>query len=403
MTKAARRRRMPPRYKSGPKKGRFMSKAARRRKNPRPAVAANPRRRRRRVRKNPVIGGRWVNLRAGGHTGTKPKRRRAATKRGGTTVAKRRKHARKAKRSHRSYVLSAKKAARTRATKKAARRAAAKKAHRKTRRRHTARKTVTRRRKHVARKPVTRRRRRRARRAPLLTARRGVTFRARGRRGGKIQRRRLRAHYPRSAKGRLRLGSVRANPNMAGLKSMLMSGAFMFGGLLACRVLANVIRINVTEPYLLKNAATMPSTGTTAKLIQMAPAAAAFALGLFVPKFIKNPKIVAGIQTGAALVLFDALFTKFVYGGVTDAKTKNYLNPSMGVSGFGYYGGEYIAQRPRLPMMGAVAREAMALDEYVQQPGMGAFDVNEALAGSEVQAMQTGYAGGSLARTLFSS
>jgi hypothetical protein len=40
--------------------------------------------------------------------------------------------------------------------------------------------------------------------------------------------------------------------------------------------------------------------------------------------------------------------------------------------------------------------------EYVQQP-MGAFDVNEALADSEVDGMQRGYAAGSLARTVFSS
>lgn len=213
---------------------------------------------------------------------------------------------------------------------------------------------------------------------------------ARPKRGRKYRRYRVRARYPRKLRGRVRF-SVRHNPGMAGLKSMLMSGAMMFGGLLGMRAIGYLFSKYVVP----KIRPTTTVVGSTAdKMYGLIPAAGAFAVGLFAPKFVKNPKLLAGIQTGAALVLFETLFSKFVAPSLGTAAP--YFAP---LSGLGYYGGEYIAQRPRLPMMGAVAREAMA--EYTQQP-MGAFDVNEALAGSEVQAMQSGYAGGSLARTLFS-
>ena len=71
------------------------------------------------------------------------------------------------------------------------------------------------------------------------------------------------------------------------------------------------------------------------------------------------------------------------------------------VEGWGY--SEYVASP-----MGLEVESAMALDEYVASPshqlGMGGdFDVEEALAGNEDQAFETGYAGGTLAKTVFSN
>jgi hypothetical protein len=62
---------------------------------------------------------------------------------------------------------------------------------------------------------------------------------------------------------------------------------------------------------------------------------------------------------------------------------------------------EYVSDPQNRLTFGANVDEAMALDEYV--PSMEGYEVDEALADSEIDGMQRGYAGGSLARTVFSS
>lgn len=231
--------------------------------------------------------------------------------------------------------------------------------------------------------------------------RRGIMFRARPKRGARRYRTyRVKARYGKIGKRsgvRFLTSRVRRNPTMASLKDALMTGAALYGGFLGMRALTVVLKENVLNNI----AALSPSTQTNVyakKAMACIPAAATFGLSMFAGKFITNPKVLSGIQAGATLVLFDAIFTQFVMPQLGTAM--KYFQP---VSGFSGYGGEYIRQRTPLPYQGygAMAREAVA--EYVQQPGMGAYDVNEALAGSEVQAMQTGYAAGSLAKTVFSS
>jgi hypothetical protein len=306
---------------------------------------------------------------------------REARKQGGRKVAKRRKHKKARKTTRRTGWTHAK---RVRAGKKAAR----------TRRARHGRKAAPKRRRRVTRRRVTRRRRG----ALTLTVRSRRRIRMRRTPRGRYRTGTLRASY----RGKRRRGHVtvkwaRRNPTMAGLKDALMTGAALYGGFLGMRALTVVLKENVLS----KITALNPSTQTNLyakKAMACIPAAAVFGLSMFAGKFITNAKVLSGVQAGATLVLFDAIFTQFVMPQLGTA-TK-YFQPGVG---FGGYGGEYIRQRTPLPYQGygAMAREAVA--EYVQQPGMGAFDVNEALAGSEVQAMQTGYAAGSLAKTVFSS
>jgi hypothetical protein len=407
------KRRMPPRYKSGPKKGQFMSKRARaarhRRHNPEVAAPAATNPRRRRARRNPMT---VVTKRGRRYSAPLPKKGSRARKRyqalthhatrsakarkklrsmivsasrkrkGGHTVAKKRR-AHKGKRSHRSYVLAGKKAARTRAAKKAHRRAAAKKSHRKVRRTQKT---------HTRKTYAPRRRRRVTHRRVRRLGRRGITFRQHPKRGSRKYRRyTLRSRYGKIGKRQGVRFTVRRNPTVNGVKDMLMDGAMLYGGLMGMRVVRNLITKYVVP--------SLPASisGSLGKYAGLLPAVGAFAIGLFAPKFIKgNDKLLRGVQAGATLVLLEA---------VMDIVVKPLLPASVtSLMGTGYagYGGEYIRQRTRLPYQGygAVAREAVA--EYVQQP-MGAFDVNEALADSEVDGMQRGYAAGSLARTVFSS
>jgi hypothetical protein len=114
-----------------------------------------------------------------------------------------------------------------------------------------------------------------------------------------------------------------------------------------------------------------------------------------------NAKMVEAIQYGAVFALGDALLKALV-------PTTGTINQTvLGLADFGGYGyGEYIPLREYTPeaLQGTNVEEAMALDEYVE--GMGA-EVEEALASpglsaDEMAGFQTGYAGGTLAKTVFS-
>ncbi len=183
------------------------------------------------------------------------------------------------------------------------------------------------------------------------------------------------------------------------MKSMLMQGLGLFGGFYGMKVINNLLRIHVTSKI----------PGLPVSVAPIVPAIGGFVLALLAPKLIKGkPALVGAIQAGATIALLDTVVKSFVIPQLP-ATVKPYLQGIDDIgygsfSGFGYPSlGEYIPQQPgSLSDYGIEAHEAMALDEYVQErSGMG-FDVNEALADSEVQGFQSGYAAGSLAKTVFS-
>lgn len=189
---------------------------------------------------------------------------------------------------------------------------------------------------------------------------------------------------------------IRTNP-MTNLKRMVKEGVYTFGGILGIRALCQVLDVHVFQ----KSASLQ--TGTMGKIAPVLPAAVAMLLAALSPKVIKgSPKLVQGLQAGATLVFFDQVLGAVLKAVDTGGQIKQYLLP--GSPAVGYYGyNEYVASP-----MGLEVEAAMALDEYVAAPshqlGMGQeFDVEEALAGDEGSAFETGYAGGSLAKTVFSN
>lgn len=182
---------------------------------------------------------------------------------------------------------------------------------------------------------------------------------------------------------------ARRNPDFG---SMLKNGALAYAGVLATRVLSNVISTYVMPKI------PLPIPAQVGAILP--PAAAFLAAGFLAPK-IGNAATASAIQTGAAIALFDTIVTKVLKPMLPPAVQGLLGVDDMGVGRYGMGMGEYVAQRPQL---GAEAYEAMALDEYVADNGqMGAYDVSEALADSEMESLQTGYAGGSLRGTAFSS
>lgn len=182
-------------------------------------------------------------------------------------------------------------------------------------------------------------------------------------------------------------------------KSMLMQGLGLFGGFYGMKVINNLLKIHVTSKI----------PGLPASIAPVIPAVGGFVLALLAPKLIKGkPALVGAIQAGATIALLDTVVKAFVIPHLPASVTP-YLQgiDDVGYGRFGGFGypslGEYIPQQPgSLSDYGIEAHEAMALDEYVQErSGMG-YDVNEALADSEVQGFQSGYAAGSLAKTVFS-
>lgn len=216
---------------------------------------------------------------------------------------------------------------------------------------------------------------------------------------------RLVATRKRRGKRRLspRLKRVRRNP-MNTLKKSLP----IYGGFLAIRVASSYL-----GGYIAKQ-----EWGTKlGKAAPFVPAGAMFLLSTLVAPKIgflrKNAKLLEGMQLGSAFALFDVAVKNLVApalaGTAPDLARALSGYDDVGVMGYGGYG-SYIADPTgySLPPAPAVAEpgvgldvtEAMALDEYIADPGMG-FDVEEVLANSEIDYMQRGGAGGSLAKTVF--
>lgn len=280
----------------------------------------------------------------------------------------------------------------------------------------------------------------RARRASKATTRKVVTHRTftPRRRKGKVvgmmkaryapQSKRRATHKVRRTVGRIKdrggrkrvfyRYTVSRNPGTT-MKNMLMDGAGLYGGFVGAKFLAGLL-----DQYVLKHPSVIQTTSKLGAFAGVLPSAASFFLAAFAGKAIKNPKVVTSLQTGATLAFLQSLV-----GAVLPATMRASLPPALssalsGIDDMGFRGyGEYIQQRPQLGayvtqamagnmgeyiqqnrQLGAYVEEAMALDEYIQTPGgMSGFEVEEALADSEVQGMQSGYAAGSLAKTAFSN
>jgi hypothetical protein len=233
----------------------------------------------------------------------------------------------------------------------------------------------------------------------------GRRSRRKGRGGKKRQYRRIyrriKAHKRKGRRVRAyrRNQGIRTNP-MTNLKRMVKEGVYTFGGILGIRALVHVLDQKVIKGMI------TDQTGAMAKIAPMLPAGIAMLLAALAPKMIKGqPKLVQGLQAGATLVFFDTALAAVMKAVDTQGTISPYLlpgAPAMGGWGYGAYN-EYVAAP-----MGLEVESAMALDEYVAAPshqlGMGGeFDVEEALAGDEGNAFETGYAGGSLAKTVFSN
>lgn len=334
-------------------------------------------RRRRRARRNPA------------QVSTKKYRKGYAKAFGG---GKKRKHKKAKKSTSTKRKAAARKAAKTRAAKHALRSRAAKKAAR-TRKRHmrAGKVTVTHRKRH--RKVKKHLRKHRGKIVKTIVLRRKPSSKRRA-----VHRVRRHVARIRDRKGRTHRAysySVSRNP-LGAMKGMLLDGAMIYGGLKAVGIINNLLNQYVVSRF----SAQLPT--------QVAPLVApalGFVAAAFAGKAIKGqPKLVGALQTGATIALLDTLVKKVV-APMLPASVQNLLAgiDDMGYRGYGEYVrplGEYV-QGPRR-QLGAYVSEAMALDEYVQDRGMGGFNVQEALADSEVQGMQSGYAAGSLAKTAFS-
>lgn len=350
----------------------------RRRVRRNPTVSSNPRARRT-IRVRSKRGRRHVAAleRMGKSRGTAIRMAAAAAKRGKRRKTRTVKHT---VRSHASYVKDGKKAARTRA--RHATSSVASRRRRRTRK-VTHRGTFGRR--------VMLRVGPRTKRRAKFQGRRSITNYK-----GKSGRRHPRYHYS--------YHRVRRNP-LSAMKTMIMDGASLYGGYVGSKIIGGLL-----QQYVLSNASIAPTIAKLGTAAQMIPSALTFVLAAFAGKLLPNqPKVVSAIQTGATLNLLISAVRAFVVpnlGTSLPAFMTGALSgiDDMGFRGFGgYHGygqiGEYVQQRPGL---GAYVSEAMALDEYVQDGGgMHGFDVQEALADSEVQGMQSGFAAGSLARTTF--
>ena len=179
----------------------------------------------------------------------------------------------------------------------------------------------------------------------------------------------------------------------------------IYGGFLAAKILTKL-----AGDFLVPKLGTLPEAAK-----QLLPAGLMFiGATMLAPKLLKGKaKLLEGLQMGATLSLLDTIVKQFIAPQLPTAGIMGTIRGAlsgyddMGVQGYGY--GSYIAD-PRgyslppahatmEPGVGLDAHEAMALDEYVSDVG---YDVNEALADSEVDYMQRGGAGGTLAHSVFS-
>jgi hypothetical protein len=197
------------------------------------------------------------------------------------------------------------------------------------------------------------------------------------------------------------LKRVSKNP-MGTLKKVLP----IYGGVLAIRVANGYFKKFVSDRY-------SAQLGRAAPFV---PAGAMFLLSTLVAPKIgflrRKTKILEGMQLGSAFALFDTVVKELVspalMGTAPTLATALAGYDDVGVMGMGSYIADPTgyslppASQVAEPGVGLDVTEAMALDEYIAEPmgGMG-FNIEEVLADSEIDYMQRGGAGGSLAKTVF--
>jgi hypothetical protein len=222
--------------------------------------------------------------------------------------------------------------------------------------------------------------------------------------GKRMPHRVRRRRYTRKGNAHYRYRIVKRNPGMSDVMGMVKKTMPIYGGFLAARVIRGLAQTHIVNKYL---AGKLPAGVASAA----APALTFLASVFLGPKVLKGAtagKILEGLQLGSLMTTFDA-----VLGAVLPANVKAQIPgiagyDDMGVMGMGM--GAYMADPTGYslppahatlePGMGLDVHEAMALDAYVADDGLG-LNVEEALADSESDYMQRGGAGGSLAKTVF--
>jgi len=204
---------------------------------------------------------------------------------------------------------------------------------------------------------------------------------------------------------------VSKNPGLKDITGLVKKVLPIYGGMIAARAIGGLVKTNIVDKYITGGTSPMISAAN-AKYAGMVAPGLTFLLSVFAgPAIFKGggtaKQLLEGLQLGSLVATFDSALSAFL-----PAEAKSYLGlkgyDDMGVLGYGY--GAYMADPTGYslppapaslePGMGLDVHEAMALDAYVADDGLG-LNVEEALADSESDYMQRGGAGGSLSRTVF--
>lgn len=212
-----------------------------------------------------------------------------------------------------------------------------------------------------------------------------------------------------------RYAVVKRNPGLKDIGGLVKKVLPIYGGMIAARAISVLVNTHVVRKYITGGLTPMISAAN-AKYANMAAPGLTFLLSVFAgPALFKGggtgKQILEGLQLGSLVATFDSMLSAFL-----PMEAKQYIGltgyDDMGVLGYGYGRGmgAYMADPTGYslppayaslePGMGLDVHEAMALDSYVTDDGLG-LSVEEALADSESDYMQRGGAGGSLSRTLF--
>lgn len=228
--------------------------------------------------------------------------------------------------------------------------------------------------------------------------------------GSRVKHRIRRRTYSRKGTSHYRYRIVKRNPGMQDIGNLVKKVLPIYGGMIAARVITGVVDKQVIQQYLVgADKVIKPENAAYAK---MAAPALTFLLSVFLgPSVLKGAtggQLLEGLQLGSLVTTFDSILS-----AVLPVNAKAYIGltgyDDMGVMGYGGLRG-YMADPTMYslppahaslePGMGLDIHEAMALDAYVPDNGLG-LSVEEALADSESDYMQRGGAGGSLSKTVF--
>jgi hypothetical protein len=203
-----------------------------------------------------------------------------------------------------------------------------------------------------------------------------------------------------------RVGLIKTNPGFKDISGVVKRVAPIYGGFVASRLIRGVVQQHVVNRFA-ANLGSLPPFVASA----MAPALTFLASIFIGPKVLKGTtgrQLLEGLQMGALMTTFDTMLKGAVGGSLPPMLQGAFGGyDDMGVMGYGAYLSDPTgyslppAHQTLEPGMGLDVNEAMALDAYVADDGMSGFNAQEALADSEGAYMQSGGAGGSLAKTVF--